>query len=166
MSIGILSRSVFRIRRLLPPHNALIISEYFHIQSFLTQSPKRISHCAILKIAVKIKEETVLPRPVFHRTALNLIHIQIIIVSENYDLLVKFENYIVAEQIIKIDNCLLGLKGTTEEEIIDRTHCITKCFYMEAVYRFAEISKHCRLAVGTGRPLKNHPCMLRVKRGK
>lgn len=39
------------------------------------------------------------------------------IVSENYDLLVEFENYIVAEQIIKIDHCLLGLAGTKEEEI-------------------------------------------------
>ena len=39
------------------------------------------------------------------------------IVSENYDLLVEFENYIVAEQIIKIDNCLLGLPGTKEEDI-------------------------------------------------
>lgn len=39
------------------------------------------------------------------------------IVSENYDLLVEFENYIVAEQVIKIDNCLLGLKGTTEDDI-------------------------------------------------
>lgn len=39
------------------------------------------------------------------------------IVSENYDLLVEFENFIVAEQIIKIDNCLLGLPGAKEEDI-------------------------------------------------
>lgn len=39
------------------------------------------------------------------------------IVSENYDLLVEFENYIVGEQIIRIDNCLLGLPGAKEEEI-------------------------------------------------
>lgn len=39
------------------------------------------------------------------------------IVSENYDLLVDFENYIVAEQIIGIDHCLLGLPGATEEDI-------------------------------------------------
>ena len=32
------------------------------------------------------------------------------IVSENYDLLVEYNNYIVAEQIIKIDHCLLALK--------------------------------------------------------
>lgn len=35
------------------------------------------------------------------------------IVSEIYDLLVEFENYIVGEQIIKIEHCLLGLKGAT-----------------------------------------------------
>lgn len=29
-------------------------------------------------------------------------------VSEIYDLLVEFENYIVGEQIIKIEHCLLG----------------------------------------------------------
>lgn len=41
------------------------------------------------------------------------------IVSENYDLLVEFENYIVAEQIIGIDHCLLGLPGATKESITD-----------------------------------------------
>ena len=39
------------------------------------------------------------------------------IVSQNYDLLVEFENYIVAEQIIKIDNCLIGLEGAVENDI-------------------------------------------------
>ncbi len=39
------------------------------------------------------------------------------IVSENYDLLLNFENYIVAEQIIDIDHCLLGLEGATEADI-------------------------------------------------
>ena len=34
------------------------------------------------------------------------------IVSEIYDLLVEFENYIVGEQIIKIEHCLLGVPGT------------------------------------------------------
>lgn len=33
------------------------------------------------------------------------------IVSENYDLLVEYENYIVGEQTIKINHCLLGLPG-------------------------------------------------------
>lgn len=33
------------------------------------------------------------------------------IVSEIYDLLVEFENYIVGEQIIKIEHCLLGVPG-------------------------------------------------------
>lgn len=39
------------------------------------------------------------------------------IVSEIYDLLVEFENYIVGEQIIKIEHCLLGLPGTTLDDI-------------------------------------------------
>lgn len=39
------------------------------------------------------------------------------IVNEIYDLLVEFENYIVGEQIIKIEHCLLGVPGATEEEI-------------------------------------------------
>lgn len=34
------------------------------------------------------------------------------IVSEIYDLLVEFENYIVGEQIIKIEHCVLGVPGT------------------------------------------------------
>lgn len=43
------------------------------------------------------------------------------IVSEIYDLLVEFENYIVGEQIIRIEHCLLGIPGAREEEI--RTVC-------------------------------------------
>ncbi len=39
------------------------------------------------------------------------------IVSEIYDLLVEFENYIVGEQIIRIEHCLLGVAGAGEEEI-------------------------------------------------
>ena len=39
------------------------------------------------------------------------------IVSDIYDLLVEFENYIVGEQIIPIEHCLLGAKGTTMESI-------------------------------------------------
>jgi len=39
------------------------------------------------------------------------------VVSEIYDLLVEFENYIVGEQIIKIEHCLLGLPGTKLENI-------------------------------------------------
>lgn len=38
-------------------------------------------------------------------------------VSEIYDLLVEFENYIVGEQIIKIEHCLLGIPGTQLEGI-------------------------------------------------
>lgn len=39
------------------------------------------------------------------------------IVSEIYDLLVEFENYIVAEQIIQIEHCLLAAPGTKKEDI-------------------------------------------------
>ena len=39
------------------------------------------------------------------------------IVSENYDLLAEFENYVVGEQIIRIEHCLLGLPGTKTEDV-------------------------------------------------
>lgn len=39
------------------------------------------------------------------------------IVSENYDLLVQYDNYIIAEQIIKIDHALLGCEGATISDI-------------------------------------------------
>ncbi len=39
------------------------------------------------------------------------------IVSEIYDLLVEYENYIVGEQVIPIAHCLLGLPGTNPDEI-------------------------------------------------
>lgn len=39
------------------------------------------------------------------------------IVSEIYDLLVEFENYIVGEQIIKIEHCLMGIPGTDISQI-------------------------------------------------
>lgn len=39
------------------------------------------------------------------------------IVSEIYDLLVEFENYIVGEQIIRIEHCLLASPGTCMEDI-------------------------------------------------
>ncbi len=39
------------------------------------------------------------------------------IVNEIYDLLVEFENYIVAEQIIPIEHCLLGLPGTDLSQV-------------------------------------------------
>ena len=39
------------------------------------------------------------------------------IVSEIYDLLAEFENYIVGEQIIKIEHCLMALPGAKIEEI-------------------------------------------------
>ncbi|MDE7112868.1 MAG: chorismate mutase, partial [Acetatifactor sp.] len=39
------------------------------------------------------------------------------VVSEIYDLLVEFENYIVGEQIIRIEHCLLGVPGTELSDI-------------------------------------------------
>ena len=39
------------------------------------------------------------------------------IVSDIYDLLVEFENYIVGEQIIRIEHCLLGVPGARIEDI-------------------------------------------------
>ena len=39
------------------------------------------------------------------------------IVSDIYDLMVEFENYIVGEQIIKIEHCLLGVPGTDIDQI-------------------------------------------------
>ena len=39
------------------------------------------------------------------------------VVSEIYDLLVEFENYIVGEQIIKIEHCLMAVPGTKMEDI-------------------------------------------------
>lgn len=39
------------------------------------------------------------------------------IVSEIYDLLVEYENYIVGEQVIPIAHCLLGLPGATVEDV-------------------------------------------------
>ena len=39
------------------------------------------------------------------------------IVGDNFDLLVDFENYIVAEQVIRIEHVLMGLPGTSLEDI-------------------------------------------------
>jgi chorismate mutase/prephenate dehydratase len=39
------------------------------------------------------------------------------IVNEIYDLLTEFENYIVGEQIIKIEHCLMVVPGTKKEDI-------------------------------------------------
>lgn len=39
------------------------------------------------------------------------------IVSENYDLLVEYDNYIVGEQIVRIDHALLGVPGAKESDI-------------------------------------------------
>ncbi|MGN1148108.1 MAG: prephenate dehydratase [Lachnospiraceae bacterium] len=39
------------------------------------------------------------------------------IVNEIYDLLVEYENYIVGEQIIKIEHCLMAVPGASKEDI-------------------------------------------------
>lgn len=39
------------------------------------------------------------------------------IVNEIYDLLVEYENYIVGEQIIKIEHCLMACEGATKDTI-------------------------------------------------
>ncbi len=39
------------------------------------------------------------------------------VISETYDLLNEFENFIVAEQVIPIEHCLLGTEGTTLDSI-------------------------------------------------
>ncbi len=39
------------------------------------------------------------------------------IVSEIYDLLAEYENFIIAEQIIRIEHCLIALPGTRPEQI-------------------------------------------------
>ena len=43
------------------------------------------------------------------------------IVSENYDLMVEYNNYIVGEQIIRIDHALLGLPEADMDDITDIT---------------------------------------------
>ncbi len=39
------------------------------------------------------------------------------IVADNYDLLVNYENYIIGEQVIKCEHCLVGLPGTKLSDI-------------------------------------------------
>ncbi len=39
------------------------------------------------------------------------------IVSEIYDLLAEYENYIIGEQVLKIEHCLMGVKGAKESDI-------------------------------------------------
>lgn len=41
------------------------------------------------------------------------------IVSENFDLLTEYDNYIIGEQIIKIDHCLIGRKDASISDITD-----------------------------------------------
>ncbi|MBQ3786553.1 MAG: prephenate dehydratase [Lachnospiraceae bacterium] len=66
------------------------------------------------------------------------------IVSENYDLLLNFENYIVAEQIIDIDHCLLGLEGAKEsdiKEVYSHEQALMQCSeYLDSLRGTARIS--------------------------
>ena len=41
------------------------------------------------------------------------------IVADNYDLMMEFENYIVAEQVIQCEHVLMGLPGTSPDEITE-----------------------------------------------
>lgn len=41
------------------------------------------------------------------------------IVNEIYDLLAEFEHFIVAEEVIRIEHCLMGTEGATEDTITD-----------------------------------------------
>lgn len=53
------------------------------------------------------------------------------IVPENYDLLVEYDNYIVAEQIIKIDHALLGLPQSSLSDITcvySHPQALMQCF--------------------------------------
>ncbi len=52
------------------------------------------------------------------------------IVADNYDLLVNFENYIVGEQIIKVEHALLGIPGTDLAEVksvYSHTQALAQC---------------------------------------
>ena len=62
-------------------------------------------------------------KPIFpllfrYRSGLNFCHVQIIIiVTDVYDLLVEFSNYVVDAFDIKIDHCLCGVKGAKIEDV-------------------------------------------------
>ena len=66
------------------------------------------------------------------------------IVSENYDLLVEYNNYIVGEQIIKIDHSLLGKEGTNIDDIevvYSHPQALMQCSdYLEAHRNWQKIS--------------------------
>ena len=52
------------------------------------------------------------------------------IVADNYDLLIDFENYIVGEQIVKCEHVLMGLPGTTLdqiEEVYSHQQALSQC---------------------------------------
>lgn len=52
------------------------------------------------------------------------------IVSENYDLVVEYDNYIIAEQVIKIEHALLGLPGaklSDVEHVFSHPQALLQC---------------------------------------
>ena len=52
------------------------------------------------------------------------------IVADNYDLLIDFENYIVGEQIVKCEHVLMGLPGTSLdqiEEVYSHQQALSQC---------------------------------------
>ena len=66
------------------------------------------------------------------------------IVSENYDLLVEYDNYIVGEQIIKIEHALLGLPDASLSDITNvysHPQALMQCSdYLEAHRNWQKIS--------------------------
>lgn len=65
------------------------------------------------------------------------------IVSEVYDLLAEFENYIVAEQMIRIEHCLMAWPGTTLEGIqtvYSHPQSLMQCARFLSTHQWQQIS--------------------------
>ncbi|MCR5747147.1 MAG: prephenate dehydratase [Lachnospiraceae bacterium] len=67
------------------------------------------------------------------------------IVTENYDLLTKFENYIVGTQIIDIKHCLAAKSGTEVDKITD-------------VFSHEQAIRQCRDFLDAHRNITSHTC--------
>ena len=65
------------------------------------------------------------------------------IVSENYDLLAQYENYIVGEQVIAIEHCLLGVPGAKMEDVktvYSHPQSLMQCARFLGEHGFTQIS--------------------------
>ena len=66
------------------------------------------------------------------------------IVSENFDLLVEYDHYIIGEQIIKTNHCLLGMKEAVHSDITDvysHPQALMQCSrYLDATGRWEKHS--------------------------